>query len=117
MISCCLHWSHLPSAPSVHLAEVLDQGRWACAVGVGPGTAGAARGRHPATSRGPSGGRLGIDGFGGSAHITAQVAIAEGAEVHVLTRSAAAPALALELGAASVGGAAVLRMGDAAAVS
>ena len=52
----------------------------------------------------PAGGRLGIYGFGGSAHITAQIAMAEGAEVHVLTRSADARALALELGAASVGG-------------
>jgi propanol-preferring alcohol dehydrogenase len=51
----------------------------------------------------PAGGRLGIYGFGGSAHITAQVAIAEGAEVHVLTRSAEARDLARELGAASVG--------------
>lgn len=49
----------------------------------------------------PSGGRLGIYGFGGSAHLTAQVAIARGAVVHVLTRSAAARALALDLGAAS----------------
>ncbi len=53
----------------------------------------------------PDGGRLGIYGFGASAHIVAQVAIAQGAEVHVLTRSAAARQLALELGAASVGGA------------
>ncbi|WNF01565.1 zinc-binding alcohol dehydrogenase family protein [Streptomyces luomodiensis] len=49
----------------------------------------------------PPGGRLGIYGFGGSAHLTAQVAIAQGAVVHVLTRSAAARALALDLGAAS----------------
>ncbi len=49
----------------------------------------------------PAGGRLGIYGFGGSAHLTAQVAIAEGTRVHVLTRSAEAQALALELGAAS----------------
>jgi propanol-preferring alcohol dehydrogenase len=53
----------------------------------------------------PEGGRLGIYGFGGSAHITAQVALARGAEVHVLTRSADARRLALDLGAASVGGA------------
>lgn len=53
----------------------------------------------------PPGGRLGIYGFGGSAHITAQVAIAQGAEVHVLTRDVRARELALELGAASVGGA------------
>ncbi len=54
-------------------------------------------------SRLPKGGRLGIYGFGGSAHITAQIAIAEGARVHVLTRAADARELALELGAASVG--------------
>lgn len=53
----------------------------------------------------PPGGRLGIYGFGGSAHLTAQVAMAEGARVHVMTRSAEARALALELGAASAGGA------------
>lgn len=53
----------------------------------------------------PPGGRLGIYGFGGSAHLTAQVAMAEGATVHVLTRSAEARRLALELGAASAAGA------------
>ncbi len=53
----------------------------------------------------PPGGRLGIYGFGASAHLTAQVAIAEGARVHVLTRSEAAQRLALELGAASAAGA------------
>jgi alcohol dehydrogenase, propanol-preferring len=51
----------------------------------------------------PAGGRLGIYGFGGSAHLTAQIALAEGARVHVLTRSPEARALALELGATSVG--------------
>lgn len=51
----------------------------------------------------PPGGRLGIYGFGASAHLTAQVAIAEGARVHVLTRSKAAQRLALELGAVSAG--------------
>ncbi|WP_299559074.1 zinc-binding alcohol dehydrogenase family protein [uncultured Mycolicibacterium sp.] len=54
----------------------------------------------------PEGGRLGIYGFGGSAHITAQVALAQGAEVHVMTRGAAARELALALGAASAQGAA-----------
>ncbi|MEN4448442.1 zinc-binding alcohol dehydrogenase family protein [Mycobacterium sp. SM3041] len=49
----------------------------------------------------PAGGRLGIYGFGGSAHITAQVALARGAEVHVMTRGEAARRLALDLGAAS----------------
>jgi alcohol dehydrogenase, propanol-preferring len=53
----------------------------------------------------PPGGRLGIYGFGASAHIAAQVAIAEGARVHVLTRSAAAQELARSLGAASTAGA------------
>jgi alcohol dehydrogenase, propanol-preferring len=51
----------------------------------------------------PPGGRLGIYGFGASAHVVAQVAIAQGAVVHVLTRSAAARKLALELGAVSAG--------------
>ncbi|RRO14098.1 zinc-binding alcohol dehydrogenase family protein [Saccharopolyspora rhizosphaerae] len=57
-------------------------------------------------ARVPHGGRLGIYGFGASAHLTAQVALAHCATVHVLTRSEAARALALELGAASAGGAA-----------
>ena len=54
----------------------------------------------------PQGGRLGLYGFGGSAHITAQVALAQGAEVHVMTRGAEARDLALKLGAASAQGAA-----------
>lgn len=54
----------------------------------------------------PPGGRLGLYGFGGSAHITAQVATAQGAEVHVMTRGADARELALALGAASAQGAA-----------
>lgn len=53
----------------------------------------------------PPGGRLGIYGFGASAHLTAQLAIAQGLEVHVLTRGDAARRLALELGAASAGSA------------
>ncbi|EKF23630.1 zinc-binding alcohol dehydrogenase family protein [Mycolicibacterium hassiacum DSM 44199] len=52
----------------------------------------------------PPGGRLGIYGFGGSAHLTAQVALAQGAEVHVMTRGERARQLALELGAASAQG-------------
>ncbi|WP_182538232.1 zinc-dependent alcohol dehydrogenase family protein [Nocardioides ginsengisegetis] len=51
----------------------------------------------------PPGGRLGIYGFGASAHLTAQVALAQGHEVHVLTRNADARALAIDLGATSVG--------------
>lgn len=51
----------------------------------------------------PPGGRLGIYGFGASAHLAAQVALAEGATVHVLTRSAEARRHALDLGVASAG--------------
>src|SRR5246127_1635711 len=54
----------------------------------------------------PPAGRLGIYGFGGSAHITAQVALAQGAEVHVMTRGREAQELAITLGAASAQGAA-----------
>lgn len=53
----------------------------------------------------PTGGRLGIYGFGASAHLTAQIALAEGAEVHVFTRSIEAQRLALTLGATSASGA------------
>src|ERR1700754_3335827 len=53
----------------------------------------------------PSGGRLGIYGVGGSAHLTAQVALAQGAEVDVMTRGEVARELALSLGAASPQGA------------
>lgn len=56
-------------------------------------------------ARVPDGGRLGLYGFGASAHLTAQVALARGVEVHILTRGARARRLAAELGAASVGGA------------
>jgi len=52
----------------------------------------------------PPGGRLGLYGFGASAHLTAQVAVAQGAELHVMTRGHQARDLALRLGAASVGG-------------
>ena len=51
----------------------------------------------------PPGGRLGSYGFGGSAHLTAQIALAQGATVHVLTRSEAAQRHALSLGADSAG--------------
>ncbi|MFJ1606352.1 zinc-binding alcohol dehydrogenase family protein [Streptomyces sp. NPDC088253] len=53
----------------------------------------------------PDAGRLGLYGFGGSAHLCAQLALAQGATVHVLTRDPAARRLALELGAASARGA------------
>src|SRR5438128_3530763 len=54
----------------------------------------------------PPGGRLGIYGFGASAHLAAQVALHEGATVHVMTRAEEARRLALELGVASAQGAA-----------
>ncbi len=49
----------------------------------------------------PPGGTLGVWGFGGSAHLASQVAMAQGATVHVFTRAQAARDLAIELGAAS----------------
>jgi len=49
----------------------------------------------------PAGGRLGIWGFGGSAHLVSQIAMAGGAAVHVFTRDEKARELALGLGAAS----------------
>jgi propanol-preferring alcohol dehydrogenase len=51
------------------------------------------------------GGALGIYGFGGSAHLTAQLAVHEGMRVHVRTRGTGNQALAAELGADSVGAA------------
>lgn len=51
----------------------------------------------------PPGGRLGIYGYGGSGHITAQIAVAEGAAVYVATRSNLARSLALGLGASWAG--------------
>jgi len=53
----------------------------------------------------PAGGRLGIYGFGSSAHLTAQIALHQGLRVHVLTRGEGNRKLAAELGADSVGGA------------
>jgi propanol-preferring alcohol dehydrogenase len=52
----------------------------------------------------PPGGRLGVYGFGGSAHLTAQVALAQGLRVHVLTRGEHNRRLAEELGVDSVRG-------------
>jgi len=51
----------------------------------------------------PAGGSLGIYGFGGSAHLTAQLALRLGLRVHVMTRGAGNRDLATELGAHSVG--------------
>lgn len=49
------------------------------------------------------GGQLGIYGFGASAHLTAQVAMAAGATVHVRTRAPEARRLAERLGVATTG--------------
>lgn len=54
----------------------------------------------------PPGGRLGIYGFGSSAHLTAQIALAQGCELAVMTRGEGNRALARELGASYVGDAA-----------
>ncbi|MGR6964453.1 zinc-dependent alcohol dehydrogenase family protein [Geodermatophilus sp. URMC 61] len=51
----------------------------------------------------PPGGRLGVYGFGGSAHLTVQVALAQGLRVHVLTRGEHNRRLAEQLGVDSVG--------------
>lgn len=52
----------------------------------------------------PTGGALGIYGFGGSAHLAAQVALYEGARVHVMTRGSRNRELASALGVHSIGG-------------
>lgn len=54
----------------------------------------------------PPGGRLGLYGFGASAHLVAQLALRHGAQVHVMTRSEPDQELARQLGATSVQGAA-----------
>lgn len=51
----------------------------------------------------PPGGRLGLYGFGSSAHLVAKIAMAAGADVAVMTRGEQNRALARELGAAFVG--------------
>lgn len=51
----------------------------------------------------PPGTDLGIYGFGGSAHLTAQVALHQGYRVHVMTRGRANRELASDLGVDSVG--------------
>ncbi|WP_431218969.1 zinc-binding alcohol dehydrogenase family protein [Leifsonia xyli] len=52
----------------------------------------------------PPGGTLGLYGFGSSAHVTAQLALASGARVFAMTRGEQNRSLARELGAAFVGG-------------
>jgi alcohol dehydrogenase, propanol-preferring len=52
----------------------------------------------------PAGGAIGIYGFGGSAHLATQIALGQGARVHVMTRSRGAQELAKAIGAHSVAG-------------
>lgn len=52
----------------------------------------------------PPGGRLGIYGFGSSGHITAQLAVASGAQISVMTRGEENRRLARDLDAEFVGG-------------
>jgi propanol-preferring alcohol dehydrogenase len=59
--------------------------------------------RALARSRVPDGGRLGLYGFGSSAHLVAQLARARGCSLYVATRGAAHRAAAEELGATWVG--------------
>jgi len=54
-------------------------------------------------SQPPAGGVLGLYGFGGSAHLTAQLALAMGLRVHVLTRGERNRQLASAIGCDSVG--------------
>jgi alcohol dehydrogenase, propanol-preferring len=51
----------------------------------------------------PAGGRLGIYGFGSSAHITAKIALAAGARVYAMTRGERSRNLARAMGATFVG--------------
>ena len=51
----------------------------------------------------PAGGRLGIYGFGSSAHVVMQIALHRGAEVYVVTRGQGHRQLAREMGAKWVG--------------
>jgi alcohol dehydrogenase, propanol-preferring len=56
-------------------------------------------------SEAPAGGRLGLYGFGSSAHVVLQIARHRGCEVHVATRGESHRELARRMGAAWVGGA------------
>lgn len=91
-------YTTVPAAYAYRLPEGLDD------VGAAPLLCAGIIGYHALLrSSLPEGGRLGLYGFGGSAHLCAQVAMAQGARVHVVTRGSAARRLARELGAVSVG--------------
>ena len=59
--------------------------------------------RSLARSELPAGGKLGIYGFGSSAHVVIQIALHRGCEVYVVTRGEKHRKLAAEMGAAWVG--------------
>jgi propanol-preferring alcohol dehydrogenase len=59
--------------------------------------------RALARSQLPAGGKLGIYGFGSSAHVVIQIALSRGCEVYVVTRGARHRDLAQQMGAAWVG--------------
>lgn len=96
-------WCTVPEAYAYRLPDVFDDDHAApllCA-----GIIGYRALRQADLERSGAGARrLGIYGFGGSAHLAAQVAMHQNATVHVMTRSAAARDQALRLGCASAQG-------------
>lgn len=97
-------WCTAPEAFAYDLPDAFDDAHAApllCAGIIGYRALAQADLVHSGTGRR----RLGIYGFGASAHLAAQVALHEDAVVHVMTRSAAARDRALRLGCASAQGA------------
>jgi alcohol dehydrogenase, propanol-preferring len=98
-------WCTVPEAYAYRLPDVFDDEHAApllCAGIIGYRALRQAELERSGARRG----RLGIYGFGASAHLAAQVALYEGATVHVMTRDADAQRRALALGCASAQGAA-----------
>ena len=91
-------WAVVPAAYAYRIPDVFDDEHAApllCAGIIGY--------RALRLANCPPGGRLGLWGFGGSAHLAAQVALHLGHRVHVRTRAARAQELAKRLGVATVG--------------
>ncbi|MBW3603619.1 MAG: zinc-dependent alcohol dehydrogenase family protein [Actinobacteria bacterium] len=96
-------WCTVPAAYAYHLPDAFDDEHAApllCAGIIGFCALRLADLDHTATAAR----RLGIYGFGASAHLAAQVALHQGATVHVMTRDADARTRALTLGCASAQG-------------
>lgn len=96
-------WCTVPEAYAYHLPDTFDDEHAApllCAGIIGYRALKQADLERSGTGRR----RLGIYGFGGSAHLAAQIAIHRGATVHVMTRDVDARAHALRLGCASAQG-------------